>query len=100
MRSVSDQRERVGFKQPGPLFALREEKLDTGFALYIPIAQFGEEPDSHVSHTVLDPMHIRLDQGENGEHEALQIEAPGQAVTLVRFRSPVSPDLVADVIIE
>ena len=60
----------------------------------------GEKPDSHVAHTILGPTDIRLDQGKNGEHEALLIEAPGQAMTLVRFRSPVSPDLVADVIIE
>ncbi len=60
----------------------------------------GEEPDSHVVHTIEGPTHIRLDQGENGEHEALQIEALGQPVTLIRLRSPVSPDLVADVVIE
>lgn len=60
----------------------------------------GEDPDSHVAHTITAPTHIRLDQGENGEHEALEIEAEGEPTTLVRFRSPVHRDLVADVLIE
>ena len=60
----------------------------------------GGRPDSHVTHTITGATHIRLDQTEYGENEALQIEAPGQAVTLVRFRPPIGCDSAAGVIIE
>ena len=60
----------------------------------------GRTPDEHMTHTIMAPTHVRLDQTEEGANEALQIESASEATTLVRFRSPEFPDLVPDAILE
>ena len=60
----------------------------------------GRKPDEHLTHTITAPTHVRLVQTAEGENEALQIESTSDETTLVRFRSPALPDLVAGIIIE
>lgn len=60
----------------------------------------GRTPDEHMTHTIMAPTHVRLDQTEEGANEALQIESAAETTTLVRFRSPEFPGLVPDVILE
>ena len=60
----------------------------------------GSTPDQHMTHTIMAPLHVRLDQTWEGANEALQIESAGETTTLVRLRLPALPDLVPGTIIE
>jgi Family of unknown function (DUF5335) len=60
----------------------------------------GSTPDQHMTHTIVAPTHVRLDQTDEGANEALQIESAGETTTLVRFRYPEFPDLVPGTIVE
>jgi hypothetical protein len=53
----------------------------------------GTRPDSHVTHKINAPLHVRLKQTEQGADEALEIESEGVAA-LLRFRSAIQPELV------
>jgi hypothetical protein len=60
----------------------------------------GENPKDHVTHTVVAPTHVRLEQAESGAHQALQIESADGEVTLIRFRSAMLPEMVDGVVME
>ena len=60
----------------------------------------GKTADDHMTHTVMAPTHVRIDQTHEGANEALQIESADNATTLVRFRSPEFPDVAPGVILE
>lgn len=60
----------------------------------------GETPDDHVTHTITAPSHVRLEQTQEGANEALQIESASGAMTLLRFRSAVLPEMVDGVVFE
>jgi Family of unknown function (DUF5335) len=60
----------------------------------------GTKPDDHVTHRIIAPTHIRLNQTEEGAKESLQIESADKTTTLVRLQSPAFPDLIPDVILE
>ncbi len=42
--------------------------------------------DDHITHSVEQVTHVRLEQTEAGDAQALQIESKGGATTLVRFK--------------
>jgi hypothetical protein len=54
----------------------------------------------HVEHTVIEPTHVWLVQTPEGANAALEIEAADETKTLLRFRSPVLPELVDGVVLE
>lgn len=60
----------------------------------------GRTPDEHVTHTIAEPTHVRIDQTKEGAKESLQIESAGEIVTLLHFRSPEFPDSPSDTIVE
>lgn len=45
----------------------------------------------HVTHNVIQPTHVRIEQTEGGADLALQIETGDGVTTLLRFRSAVLP---------
>lgn len=54
----------------------------------------GGKSDDHVAHIIRAPSHVRLQETQEGAHEALHIEAENGATTLLRFRSPILSELV------
>ena len=60
----------------------------------------GKTPESHISHTVLKPTHVWIEQTQDGADAALEIESEDETKTLLRFRSPVPPEFVDGVVLE
>src|SRR5262249_5755459 len=58
----------------------------------------GKTADDHISHMIEKPLHVWLEQTEEGANAVLEIEAEDQSKALVRFRSPMPPELVDGVI--
>jgi hypothetical protein len=54
----------------------------------------GGKSDSHLTHAVRSPTHVRLKKTDEGSDETLQIEAEDGTTTLLRFRSAVLPEMV------
>ncbi len=57
-------------------------------------------PRDEVSHIIDAPLHVRLLEMETGAHEGLQIESKNGQTTIVRFRSPMPPELVDGIVLE
>jgi hypothetical protein len=60
----------------------------------------GSIPKDHIKHTVIEPTHVWLVQTAEGANAALEIESADETKTLLRFRSPVLPELVDGVVLE
>jgi len=60
----------------------------------------GKTPENHISHTVLKPTHVWIEQTQDGADAALEIESEDESKTLLRFRSSVPPELVDGVVLE
>lgn len=58
----------------------------------------GSGPQHHVTHNVSAPTRVMLKQNEAGADEALEIESADGAMTLLRFRSAVLPEMVDGVL--
>jgi hypothetical protein len=62
------------------------------------IIMMGAKPDDHITHTVGRPTNISLEQTDEGADVALAITSEGGAVALLRFRSPMLPEMVDDLV--
>ena len=60
----------------------------------------GKTPENHISHTVLKPTHVWIEQTQDGADAVLEIESEDDSKTLLRFRSSVPPELVDGVVLE
>ena len=60
----------------------------------------GKEPGDHITHIVQEPEQVWVERTSEGVNSALEIESKDQTKTLLRFRSPVLPELVDGVIRE
>jgi uncharacterized protein DUF5335 len=60
----------------------------------------GKVAEDHVKHTVIEPTHVWLVQTPEGADAELQIVSGDETKTLLRFRSPVLPELVDGVVLE
>ena len=47
----------------------------------------GDDPATHISHTITTPTRVAIQEDEDGEPLALQIEGEGEPTTLVHFRA-------------
>lgn len=54
----------------------------------------GEKPDGHVTHTINRPTKVSLEQTDEGADAALAIESEDGVTALLRFRSPMRPEMV------
>jgi hypothetical protein len=73
-----------------------EREADDSTALVIDI---GKTAEDHVSHVIDKPTHIWLQKTETGADAALEIEAEDDSKALLRFRSPMPPELVDGVVL-
>lgn len=54
----------------------------------------GTNPDDHITHSIDRPTEVSVEQTDEGAHVALQIKAADGVTALLRFRSPMLPELV------
>jgi hypothetical protein len=57
------------------------------------VIMVGGKPDDHITHTISNPMQVSLEQTEGGADVALQIKSADGLTTLLRFHSPLFPEL-------
>jgi Family of unknown function (DUF5335) len=62
------------------------------------IINLGRTTEDHVSHTVERPRHVWLRQTDEGANDSLEIVEEGNQKTLLRFRSPMRPELVDGIV--
>lgn len=62
------------------------------------VINLGGTTEDHVSHTVEQPRHVWLRQTEEGADDSLEIVEEGNQKTLLRFRSPMLPELVDGIV--
>lgn len=58
----------------------------------------GEGAGDHITHTIMSPRRVYVEETVAGAHEALEIESPDGVKTLLRFRSPTLPEMVDGVV--
>lgn len=54
----------------------------------------GAKPDDHITHSINNPVQVSLQQTDEGADEALAIKSSDGTVALLRFRSPMLPEMV------
>jgi hypothetical protein len=57
------------------------------------VIMIGAKPDEHITHTISHPTQVSLEQTDGGADVALQIKSADGLNTLLRFRSPILPEL-------
>ena len=62
------------------------------------VIMIGTKPDDHITHTISQPTEVSLEQTEGGADVALQIKSADGLKTLLRFRSPLFPELADGVV--
>lgn len=60
----------------------------------------GKTPEDHVTHIVIQPRRIWLEQTAEGANAALEIESGDDVKTLLRFRSALPADMVDGVVMD
>ena len=58
----------------------------------------GGKPNDHVTHTISRPTEVSLEQTDQGADAALAIKSEDGVTALLRFRSPVLPELVDEMV--
>ena len=54
----------------------------------------GAKPDDHITHSISGPTQVSLEQTDEGADAALAIKSADGATALLRFRSPMLPEMV------
>ena len=54
----------------------------------------GKTVEDHISHTIVNPVHVWLEQTDGGADVALEIESEDETKALLRFRSPMPTEFV------
>lgn len=58
------------------------------------VIMVGEKPDDHMTHSIGHPTHVSLEQTVGGEDVALAIKSADGVTALLRFLSPMLPEMV------
>ena len=64
------------------------------------VIMVGAKPDDHITHIISHPTEVSLEQTEGGADVALQIKSADGLKTLLRFRSPLFPELADGLVAE
>ena len=62
------------------------------------VISLARSPVEHVTHMIDNPKHVRLQRNEEGANASLEIEARNETRTLLRFQSPMLPELVDGIV--
>jgi uncharacterized protein DUF5335 len=60
----------------------------------------GNTPEDHVTHTIIEPTRVWLEQTSQEANAAVEIESADEVKTLLRFRSALPADMVDGVVLE
>ena len=60
----------------------------------------GMNPDDHITHTIRNATQVSLEQTEGGADVALAIKSADETTALLRFRSPMLPEIVDGLVTE
>lgn len=58
------------------------------------VITIGAKKDDHITHTIREPAEVSLEQTDEGADAALAIKSADGVMALLRFRSPMLPELV------
>jgi Family of unknown function (DUF5335) len=58
----------------------------------------GAKPDDHVTHSISHPTQVSLEQTDEGADAALAIKSSDGVTALLRFRSPMLPEMVDGIV--
>jgi hypothetical protein len=58
----------------------------------------GAEPDDHITHSISQPTQVSLEQTDEGADAALAIKSADGVMALLRFRSPILPEMVDGIV--
>jgi len=62
------------------------------------VIMFGEKPDAHITHSIGRPTQVSLEQTDGGADVALAIKSADGVMALLRFLSPMLPEMVDGVV--
>jgi len=62
------------------------------------VISLAKSPVEHVTHMIGHPKRVRLQRNEEGANASLEIEARNDTRTLLRFKSPMLPELVDGIV--
>jgi hypothetical protein len=62
------------------------------------VIMIGAKPDDHITHSISRPTQVSLEQTDEGADAALAIKSGDGSTTLLRFRSPMLPEMVDAVV--
>jgi hypothetical protein len=62
------------------------------------VISLGTTRRNHVTHTIMQPEHVWLEQTAEGANAALEIESSDESKALLRFRSPMLPEFVDGIV--
>ena len=62
------------------------------------LIMFGAKPDDHITHSISNPTTVSLQQTDEGADAALAIKSADGVMALLRFRSPMLPEMVDGVV--
>ena len=62
------------------------------------VIMFGEKPDDHITHMISRPTQVSLEQTEGGADVSLAIKSADGVMVLLRFLSPLIPEMVDDMV--
>ena len=62
------------------------------------VIMIGAKPDDHITHSISRPTQVSLEQTNEGADAALAIKSGDGTTTLLRFRSPMLPEMVDAVV--
>ena len=58
------------------------------------VIMVGRKPDDHITHSISRPTQVSLEQTDGGADVALAIKSADGVMALLRFRSPMLPEMV------
>ena len=58
------------------------------------LIMFGAKPDDHITHSISNPTTVSLEQTDEGADAVLAIKSADGVMALLRFRSPMLPEMV------
>ena len=64
------------------------------------VIMVGEKPDDHITHSIARPIQVSLEQTDEGTHAVLAIKSADGVMALMRFRSPMLPEIVEGLAIQ
>jgi Family of unknown function (DUF5335) len=83
----------------GRLIAIQERPLkgvsiDSAEGKERAYVQVGDRQEEHVLHTIDKPTRVKFKQSHTGMHQGLEIVSADGTTTLIRFRSPMRPEML------